>query len=267
VHTPPKLVKMSRPGAPVQAGAHLSTGMDVDGPWHFHDMHQLLYAFEGSVQVESEDAGHLIPHQFAAWIPAGAVHRTTIHLVRSGSVFFHPSMVSDAGSRVRVVLVPPLMREMIMGAMRWPITEPVPPIGRAYLEALAMLCGEWIQSEARLALPTSADPRVRKAMVYTRQHLATTDLASVCRAAGLSERSLRRHFRAATGMTWENYRRRCRLARAIVLLGDAKLTIGAIADEVGFESQGAFAKALRALIGERPSDYRRRIQHQLAGDG
>ena len=163
-------------------------------------------------------------------------------------------------------MVSPLMREMIMEAMRWPIAEPVPPIGRAYLEALAMLCGEWIQSEVRLALPASADPRIRKAMGYTRQHLATTDLAAVCRVAGLSERSLRRHFRAATGMTWEEYRRRCRLARAIVLLGDAKLTIGAIADEVGFESQGAFAKALRALIGERPSDYRRRIQRQRVGD-
>ena len=104
-------------------------------------------------------------------------------------------------------------------------------------------------------------------MVYTRQHLVTTDLVSVCRVAGLSERSLRRHFRAATGMAWEDYRRRCRLGRAIVLLGDVKLTIGAIANEVGFESQGAFAKAFCALIGERPSDYRRRIQHQLAGDG
>jgi transcriptional regulator GlxA family with amidase domain len=176
-------------------------------------------------------------------------------------------MVTGAGSRIRVVLVPPLMREMIVGAMRWPITESVPPIGRAYLEALAMLCGEWIQSEAQLVLPTSADPRIRKAMVHTRERLATTDLASVCRIAGLSERSLRRHFRAATGMTWEDYRRRCRLARAIVLLGNARLTIGAVADEVGFESQGAFAKAFCALIGERPSDYRRRIQHQLAGDG
>jgi hypothetical protein len=83
-------------------------------------MHQLLYAFQGSVEV------------------------------------------AGAGSRVRVVLVPSLMREMIMGAMRWPINEPVRPMGRTYLKPLAMLCGEWIQSEARLALPTSTDPRLRK---------------------------------------------------------------------------------------------------------
>jgi hypothetical protein len=107
--------------------------MEVDSPWHVHDMHQLLYAFQGSLEVESDHTGFLIPDQFAAWIPAGAVHRTTIHRVRSGSVFFHPSMVAGAGSRVRVVLVPPLMREMIMGAMRWPISEPVRPMGRTYL--------------------------------------------------------------------------------------------------------------------------------------
>ena len=169
-------------------------------------------------------------------------------------------MVAGAGSRVRVVLVPPLMREMIMGAMRWPISEPVRPMGRTYLKALAMLCGEWIQSEARLALPTTTDPRLRKVMSYTRQNLAGT-LAPACRVAGFSERSLRRHFRASTGLTWEDYRRRCRLARAIVLLGDAKPTIGAIAEQVGFQSQGAFTRALYALIGERPSEYRRRIRH------
>jgi AraC-like DNA-binding protein len=261
VQISPKLVRMTLPNAAFRAGTFLSTGLDVDGPWHVHDMHQLLYAFEGSVEVESEDAGHLIPHQYAAWIPAGAVHRTTIHLVRSGSVFFHPSMVAEAGSHVRVVLVSSLMREMIIGAMRWPITEPVPPIGRAFLESLAMLCSEWIQSEVRLALPTSGDPRIRLAMAFTRQHLATASLSSVCGAAGLSERSLRRYFRSTAGMTWEEYRRRCRLAQAIVLLADRTLSIGAIAARVGFESQGAFAKALRAMTGERPSDYRKRIQY------
>ena len=165
---------------------------------------------------------------------------------------------------MRVVLVPPLMREMIMGAMRWPLTEPLQRSGRTYFQALAMLCGEWIQSEAQLALPTSANPRLCKVMDFTRRHLADADLTSVCRIAGLSERSLRRHFRAATGMTWENYRRRSRLARAIVLLSESKLTIGAIALQVGFESQGAFARALNKLIGERPSDYRKRIQNRLA---
>jgi len=38
------------------------------------------------------------------------------------------------------------------------------------------------------------------------------------------------------------------------------LTISAVAGQVGFTSQGAFAKAFRASIGERPSDYRKRIQ-------
>jgi AraC-like DNA-binding protein len=247
------------PGAR-RAGAYISDGLDVDGPWHVHEMHQLLYAFEGTVEVEGEHARFLVPCQLAAWIPAGVVHRTHIHRVRSGSIFFQPEMIGGAGSRVRVVLVPALMREMIMGAMRWPITQPEEPVGRKYFEALAMLCAEWLEAETRLTLPTSADARIRRVMDYTREHLATVDLSSVCRVAGLSERSLRRHFRAATGTTWEEYRRRSRLARAIVLLGDATLTIGTIAGRVGFESQGAFTRALQACIGERPSDYRKRIQ-------
>jgi AraC-like DNA-binding protein len=239
--------------------------MDVVSPWHLHDMHQLVYAFEGAIEIESRDARCLVPSQFAAWIPAGAVHRTTIHRVRSGSVFFPPCTIADSDSRVRVVSVPPLMREMIMGAMRWPLSKPLEPIGRTYFDALAMLCGEWIQSEAQLALPTGASPGIRKVMEFTRGHLAEVDLASVCVVAGLSERSLRRHFRTETGMTWENYRRLSRLAEAIVLLGESSLTVGVIALQVGFESQGAFARAFRALIGELPTDYRKRVQTRGIG--
>jgi AraC-like DNA-binding protein len=251
---------MGDPAARPRAGAHISDGLDVDTGWHVHDLHQLLYAFEGSVEVESQAGRFLAPSQLALWIPAGVVHRTRIHQVRSGSVFFQPAMVAGAGARIRTIPVPSLMREMVMGAMRWPISEPQAPVGRAYFEALALLCGEWIRVEAPLALPTSRDPALERAMAFTRAHLADADLPGACRAAGLSERTLRRRFASQVGMTWDDYRRRCRLRRCLVLLGDGALSIGAIAAEVGFESPSALAKAFRASMGEGPRDYRRRVQ-------
>src|SRR5262245_49111259 len=94
------LVAMRDPAVAVHGGAHNSDGWEVDSPWHFHDMHQLLYAFAGSVDVEGEEGSHRIPNQFAAWIPAGATHRTRIQKVRSGSVFLSAELVPAAGERV-----------------------------------------------------------------------------------------------------------------------------------------------------------------------
>lgn len=239
------------------AGAVVQDGYDVDTHWHSHDMHQLQYAFDGSIEVEDAWARHLLPRQLAAWIPAGVVHRTSLHRVRSGSVLLSPAMTPNAGDRVRIVEVSPLMREMIVGAMRWPLSTALDETGEAYFAAFARLCGEWIGQETRLSLPTTTDRRLAAAMAHTRAHCAEADAASASREAGLSERTLRRRFKSDVGLTWEEYRRRARLLASVDLLTTTARPIGAIAAEVGFESQSAFAKAFRSLLGRSPQALRR----------
>ena len=229
---------------------------DLDTPWHHHDMHQLQYAFDGAIEVEDAQARHLLTRSLAAWIPAGVVHRTSLHRVRSGSILFAQNSVSSAGDRVRIVQVSSLMREMVLGAMRWPLHEALDLTGQAYFTALARLCAEWISEEAPLSLPTTQDPALRAAIAYTRANLRDSDIGAVCRAAGLSERSLRRRFGREIGMSWSEYRRRARMLAAAALLSDTKLPIGLVATQVGFESQSAFAKTFRGLTGRSPRDFR-----------
>jgi transcriptional regulator GlxA family with amidase domain len=59
-------------------------------------------------------------------------------------------------------------------------------------------------------------------------------------------------------MSWDEYRRRARLLAAAELLSDTRLSIGQIADEVGFESQSAFARAFHRLTGKSPREWRNR---------
>ena len=245
-----------------QPGSYCSDGMNVDTGWHFHDMHQLLYAFEGAIEVEGARGRYLIPRQLAAWIPAGVPHRTSIHRVRSGSVFFTPDMVGPVEPRIRTVLVSTLMREMIREAMRWPIHQPGSPMSATFFAAMAGLCDEWIAHEADLFLPSSQDPQLKRALDYTTEQ-TQAKLPEVCRQAGISERSLRRRLRADIGMTWEAYRHRSRLLRAIALLGETSLPVGDVAAKCGFESPSAFAKAFRLVMDEAPRDYRRRVRDPI----
>ena len=255
------LLRMYPPGATPRAGALRSDCVDRNSRWHYHDMHQLICAFEEAILVESVAGRHLIPPQLAAWIPAGLLHRVSLHRVRSGSVFFTEEMVASPGSRVRTLLVSPIMREMMREAMRWPIEAETSPLRESYFSTMAGLCQEWIGDEADLFLPTSRDARVQRVLDFTAMR-AEAKLPEVCADAGLSERTLRRRLKAETGMTWEAWRQRSRLLRAVTLLGEHESLfrgIAGIAADCGFESPSAFAKAFRVAMGETPRAYRARV--------
>jgi AraC-like DNA-binding protein len=175
------------------------------------------------------------------------------------SVFFPIKMLNDPEQRVRTLMVSSLMREMMREAMRWPVDSPQNSVRKIFFEAMATLCGEWITREANLFLPTSKDPRMKRALDYTNLRM-DSNLSDVCRHAGMSVRSLRRHLKAEIGMTWDEYRHRSQLLQSISLLSETDQPISEIAAQCGFESPSGFAKAFRLEMGEAPRDYRQRVR-------
>jgi AraC-like DNA-binding protein len=249
-----------RGGAPARAGTYAFDGDDTVTGWHTHDLHQIEYAFQGVVEVETKGGHYLLPPQQAIWIPAGLLHRTTLRHVRTVSVFFHPDMIRRSGDRVRVLAAAPVIREMILYGIRWPIGRPQSdPTADGFFDALALLILDWLECEAPLCLPTSTDQVISAVMTYTREHLASVTAAEVCAAVGLSERTLRRRFQEATTITWRHYLLESRLLRAMSLLAEPDLSVIDVATHVGFDSGSAFTRAFARYAGETPSAYRRRI--------
>jgi AraC-like DNA-binding protein len=243
-----------------RAGTYPFDSDDLVADWHTHDLHQVQYAFEGMVEVEADAAHYLLPPRQAVWIPAGVAHRTTLRRARTVSAFFAPDLVPDRYDRPAVLPAAPVVREMILHAARWPVTRPESDdTADAFFRALALVVTELLDHEVPLSLPTSRDPTVAEVMRYTGAHLATVTAAEVSRAVGWSERTLRRRFAAATGMTWRQYLVHSRLLRAMALLSDPGPTVLVVATSVGFENASSFARSFRAAFGETPSDYRRRI--------
>lgn len=252
-------LRMYPPGQSPRPGSLRADHLEMDSHWHFHDMHQLFFTFEGAIELEAADGSHLISQQLAAWIPAEVAHRASLHGTPSVSIFFPGDTIANPCLRIRSLIVTPLMREMMRETARWPLHGPETAVRRSFYAALGALCEEWIESqETGLFLPACEDPRLQRALDYTARH-ADAKLAEVCTEAGMSERTLRRHFRAETGLTWEAYRQRSRLLQAIALLSDTAEQVTEIAAQCGFESPSAFAKAFRAAMGEAPSDYRSRM--------
>ena len=118
---------------------------------------------------------------------------------------------------------------------------------------------EWLDRETPLSLPTSSDPLLIAVMAYTNAHLDSVVLGDVCRAVGVSERSLRRAFSSSVGMSWRQYLLTSRLLRAMALLAEPRPSVLEVSTNVGFESVSAFARAFGRYTGETPSSYRRRV--------
>lgn len=250
-----------RRGAATLAGSYCYEGKKRVTGWHFHDLHQVEYALSGLVEVEDTSGHYLLPPQQAAWIPAGVVHESTLHTtVRTISVFFEPKLVDDPGDRVRILAVAPLVREMIIGSLRWPIDRgESEPITRSYFVTLAHLIGETLEHEAPLRLPTCSDPLVTAAMAYTQENLQSVSIDQVARAVGASPRTIRRRFETCAGLSWRSYLYQARILKAMALLAQPERSILQIALDVGFNSLNAFGRAFASRFGETPSSYRRGV--------
>ncbi|MGI8329457.1 AraC family transcriptional regulator [Actinomadura scrupuli] len=243
--------------AGVAAGSYSYEGDTAATSWHRHDLHQLEYAFEGIVEVETRAARHRLPSRQAVWIPAGLAHKSSFDKARTVSVFFDPGLVRDTAGRARVLPVEPVFREMIIYAARWPIGRPASDAtADSYFETLAGLVLERLDHERPFYLPTSPDPLITAVMRYTDEHLASVSLDEVCRAAAVSERTLRRRFRTATGMTWRQYLLHSRLLHAMTLLIRRDDTVLGVATAVGFDSASAFSRAFQAYSGQTPTAFR-----------
>jgi AraC-like DNA-binding protein len=232
--------------------------------WHHHDLHQIEYALEGVAEVETRIGRYLVPPQQAIWIPADLEHNTTLRRVRSASVFFDPSVLpGTVYDRARVLAAAPLLREMIVYALRWPITRTTADhTADTFFAALAIVVEDCLDREQPLWLPTSTDPLVAAIISYTEENLATVTADDIRKTLSISERTLRRRFHNATGMTWRAFLVRAKLVRAMAALAEPGSNVLDVAMAVGFGSLSAFIRAFRTFTGSTPTDYRRHAQRR-----
>lgn len=108
--------------------------------------------------------------------------------------------------------------------------------------------------------PAAAGARARLAPVlaWLEQHIeADLPLSELAPLAHLSERSLLRHFRTATGLTPHQYLLRLRLNQAARLLRESDASIADIAWRCGFRDSNHFSYQFHRLMGCRATAFRR----------
>ena len=216
---------------------------------HAHRAHQIVHAISGTMRVMVQNRLWFVPPGRALWVPTQAMH--AIRCI--GPVEMRTAYLSEAYPSphrgVQVLSVTALMRELLVRLTTCPKDD-------LKLALAEVLIAEITSSSLeQFSLPLPEDPRIAKLAEHLQDHPADqSTLSDWSKRLGFSERSLIRHIRAETNMTFRELRRLTRVMTAL-----DKLSIGQsvtqVAFEVGFETPSAFIHAFRTIVGQTPRQF------------
>lgn len=115
------------------------------------------------------------------------------------------------------------------------------------------------------------DAMIARCQEWVAQHYdEEAPVAAMARVSGLPERSFKRRFHKATGMSPLEYVHTLRLEESKHLLERSDAPVEAVANEVGYADASFFGRLFRRNVGMTPAQYRRRfgsLRKMLEGDG
>jgi len=235
----------------------VSIALDLEreqGAPHTHPRAQLLYSIQGVMRVSTALGTWLVPSTQAVWIPSMIEHQViATEAIAIRSIYVDPAWSGDLPSDCCVIAVSPLLRELILRAVK--IGNSYPSLGpeRRLMEVIVDELRQ--MQRAPLHLPMSRHPKVRKVIdALVEQPADPGKIGDWAKRVGTSARTLSRLFVKETGMSFGAWRRRLRLMEAIERLGQGE-SVTRVAFELGYQSSSAFAAMFRSELGVSPKCY------------
>lgn len=129
-----------------------------------------------------------------------------------------------------------------------------------FAKHLAMVANQIVVAEQN-----AEPPMITRAKEFIKANQGEDiSLGDVAKAVNTSTFYFCKMFKKATGLNFTDYLSRIRIEKAKNLLLNPNLRISEIAYEVGFQSLTHFNRVFRKLVGQSPTDYRRKLPGMAA---
>lgn len=223
-------------------------------PPHFHEQHQVVYASEGVMTIETEDGAWVVPSMRGVWIPAKTVHSIEMSgAVLMRTLYLDPSLVKG-NPNCFVLNVSPLLRELILHICAQGGLDERAGADRRLIAVLL----DQIESikTIPLQLPLPRDARAKEAARILMKEKTDMTVDALSEAVGASKRTLERLFRSETGVTFGKWKQQMRLLTAIRSLATGLKVVEA-ALESGYDSPSAFVAMFKGAMGVTPAKFLR----------
>lgn len=235
-------------------------------PMHRHPRAQLIFGSSGVITVTTADGSWVVPSLRAVWIPGDTEHEMkTSGRVEMRTLYIEPDASSRLPKGCCVVAVSPLLRELIIAAVRIPNDYPT----NSREERIMSLILDEIHPAPvlPLELPMPVDRRILKVCnAILDDPGCTTTLSEFGQLVGAGQRTLERMFSNEVGMSFSRWRQQARLLCGIRMLAQGT-AISTVAMDLGYESPSAFSVMFRRALGVAPSEYFRSIEARMGEAG
>jgi AraC-like DNA-binding protein len=253
--------------AVVALGRDYADGSLIDA--HRHARAQLLYGMTGVALVQTPEGAWMMPPDCALWIPPGRLHEVRmIGAVRMRNIYLRPNAAPAMPAECTVLAMSDLMRSLVAEVARPRQDENKRDEGErdegergeddsGRTAALtALLLNELPRLPAiALSAPLPAAPRLRAlCRGFLLEPSVHTSIEEWSARLHMSRRSFTRQFRAQTGMSFGDWKKRaCVLAAIPRLMTGTPVTEVAMA--LGYDNPASFSAMFRQTTGTRPSRY------------
>lgn len=229
-------------------------------PMHTHGKGQLSYVEGGLAYIRISDRLFVIPARHYFWIPAGVEHELTVghqatHLL---SIFFytHDDQKHEFFQKIGIYPIKELLLQMINFSKSWVghVTEGDERF--IFLRSIKNILPEVSSHDLSVALPSTNNKRMLEILEYLDNNLSEQlCIEGVASQFGLSERSLSRFFQATLKISFKQYVKLLRMAKAFQLLVGNEHSLADIAYMTGYQSLSSFSNTFKEFTNLRPSDF------------
>ncbi|MFJ4842457.1 helix-turn-helix domain-containing protein [Streptomyces sp. NPDC088746] len=217
---------------------------------HSHSLHELVWVRGGTLTSRVADRVFTVSDGQGLWMPAGLVHggRATAG-ARFHEAFFAPDRAPFAFEEPKAIAMTPLLESLL------------DHLSRADLDAAARARAESVvfdvlrPSERQLVLQLPGDPRIDAiAEALLDDPADCRSLEEWARRLGVSDRTVTRAFRQATGLSFAQWRQVLRVHRALTLLSEG-LDVASVSESLGYAQPSTFIASFRRVMGTTPGAY------------
>ncbi len=196
---------------------------------HAHPAHELVCVRRGAVTARVGDRVFTVSEGCGLWMPAGEVHAGRLTAkAELRTAFFAPDRTPVAFAGPTAVAVTPLLESLLAHLARPDIDAGA----RARAEAVVFDVLEPARRPLALGMPGDARADV-VAEALLRDPADDRSLEEWARDLDVSPRTISRAFRAATGLSFAQWRRSLRIHRALALLGEG-CEVQDVAERLGY---------------------------------
>lgn len=217
---------------------------------HSHPMHELVWVRGGTQTTRVGDRIFTVSDGSGLWLPAGQPHAGRLTAgVELSNAFFAPDRTPFAFEGPTVIAMTPVL-ESLLGHL-----------SRADLDADARARAESVvfdvlePSPRQLALRLPGDPRIDTiAETLLDAPADGRSLEDWARELGISDRTITRAFRRATGLSFVQWRRVLRVHQALTFLSAGR-DVQETAELLGYAQSSTFIAAFRREMGTTPGAF------------